>query len=87
MPAKLTLIVREGCHLCDDMRDALAAFRQELDYCWTELDVDADPDLLARYHVDVPVLLAGSTHVCHHFFSLAALKNALASAPDTQTPQ
>ena len=80
MPAttQLTLINRIGCHLCDDMRDALAAFATELDFTWQELDVDADAELLARFNVDVPVLLLGDREICHHFFDLAALREALA---------
>lgn len=83
---QLTLIVRDGCHLCDDMRDALRAFRVELDFDWTELDVDADPALLERYHVLVPVLRFAGTDVCHHFLDLVALRTALASASDPDDP-
>ena len=75
----LTLVVRHGCHLCDDMRDALAAFRAELGFSWHEVDVDTDPELLARYHVAVPVLLLGEVEICRHFLDLVALRRALAA--------
>ena len=70
---------RKGCHLCDDMRDALHVYKDELDFDWFELDVDADPELRERYHVDVPVLLLDGAEVCHHFFDLVALRSSLRS--------
>ena len=73
----LTLIIRKGCHLCDDMRDALHVYKDELDFDWFELDVDTDPELRERYHVDVPVLLLDGAEVCHHFFDLVALRSSL----------
>ena len=78
MAVTLTLIVRDRCHLCDDMRDALHAFAREFNFDVRELDVDGDPELLARYHVDVPVLLRDGEEICHHFFDLAALRAAFA---------
>jgi hypothetical protein len=77
MTHKLTMIVRARCHLCDDMRDALAVFRDELQFTWHELDVDADLALLAQYHEDVPVLLNGEQEICHHFLDAVALRDAL----------
>ena len=73
----LTLIIRKGCHLCDDMRDALHVYKDELDFIWREIDVDADPGLRERYHVDVPVLLLDETEICHHFLDSVALRNLL----------
>lgn len=75
--SSLTLLVREGCHLCDDMRDALDALREDLDLRWTEQDVDADAALRQRYDALVPVLLLGEREVCHHFLDAVALRAAL----------
>ena len=73
------MVVREGCHLCDDMRDALHAFRDELHLTWRELDVDSDAELHAQFSELVPVLLIGDREVCHYFFDLVALRRALAA--------
>lgn len=74
---RFTLIVRDGCHLCDDMRDALAAFAAELGVTWTECDVDGDEALRQRFHTLVPVLMLGEQVVCHHFLDSVALRAAV----------
>lgn len=49
----LTLYTRSGCSLCGQAAGHLRA----LDFVFTEVDVDADPALRARYGDDVPVLV------------------------------
>jgi hypothetical protein len=53
----LTLIGRVDCHLCEEARAALARVATDTGVPWSELDVDADPDLVAEYSDRVPVLL------------------------------
>jgi glutaredoxin len=54
---RVTLVTREGCHLCDDARLALARVVEPLGIGWTEIDVDADPETLDAYGDRVPVIL------------------------------
>jgi hypothetical protein len=62
-PVRLTLITRVNCHLCDVAKQALARVCVETGESFRELDVDADPDLLAEYSDRVPViLLDGKEH-------------------------
>ena len=51
--AELVLITREGCCLCEGLEEKLLA----LALPFTRLDVDADPQLRARFDLEVPVLL------------------------------
>ncbi|MBS0321093.1 MAG: glutaredoxin family protein [Proteobacteria bacterium] len=60
MTRQLTLLTRAYCHLCDDMRAALAPLVAGCDVTVVELDVDADPALEARYGDDVPALVDGA---------------------------
>jgi glutaredoxin len=61
--ARLTLISRTGCHLCDAAREILAVVAAEAEVGWAEVDVDADPSLTDEYADRVPVvLLDGSEH-------------------------
>ncbi|MFZ9973222.1 MAG: glutaredoxin family protein [Vulcanococcus sp.] len=53
--AELVLITREGCCLCEGLEEKLLA----LALPFTRRDVDADPQLLARFDLEVPVLLLG----------------------------
>ncbi|HEY4316208.1 MAG TPA: glutaredoxin family protein [Herbaspirillum sp.] len=77
---QFTIYSRSYCHLCDDMRDALAAAMDErsaadrgiVEYAIKMIDVDADPILLSQYDELVPVLLAGKNgepmvQLCHYF--------------------
>ena len=76
MALRLTLLVRAYCHLCDDMRAALAA--QAAGVPVDELDVDADPVLEARWGDKVPVLLAEGRELCHYRLDMSALSAIVA---------
>jgi hypothetical protein len=88
---QFTIYSRSYCHLCDDMRDALAAAMNERSatgvnvnkYAIKMVDVDADPILLAQYDELVPVLLAGKNEgpmvqLCHYFLDHERLSAFLA---------
>jgi hypothetical protein len=59
MARTLTLLTRAYCHLCDDMRAALAPIVAGHDVVVAEFDVDADPALEAAFGDDVPALIDG----------------------------
>jgi hypothetical protein len=79
---QLTLLVRAYCHLCDDMRAALAPLAERAHATIVEIDVDADPALEARYGDRVPVLLLGGTdaerELCHFTLDTKRVMQALA---------
>ena len=52
---RVTLYSRVGCHLCDDARLVIARVCADLGEDFTEVDVDADPDLQDRFGDEVPV--------------------------------
>jgi thiol-disulfide isomerase/thioredoxin len=78
---ELTLYYRPGCHLCDDLRQELLEFQPENGkphrFRLREIDIDADPDLRARYGVLIPVLCLGEQEICHFHLNPVALKQAL----------
>lgn len=76
-----TLISRGYCHLCDDMLGALKQLLAGRAAIVDVLDVDADPDLLARYDELVPVLLDESgRELCHYHLDRAAVERCLGGA-------
>lgn len=77
---ELTLLVRAYCHLCDEMRAAVAPIAAAAGIALREVDVDGDPALDARWGERVPVLLAGERELCHYRFDAEALASFLASA-------
>lgn len=47
---------REGCHLCDVVKETLAQVQGEAEFRWREVDIDADPELRQKYNDEVPVV-------------------------------
>lgn len=74
---ELTLLVRRGCHLCDELAEDLALRLAGRAAFLTHRDVDADPELARRYGLHVPVLLAGGEVLCAHRLDPERLAAAL----------
>lgn len=75
--ARVVLLVREGCHLCDDAREVVATVCGERGVAWRETDVDADPALLAQFSEYVPVLLVDGVQQAFWRIPPARLARAL----------
>jgi glutaredoxin len=78
--ASLTLYGRAWCHLCDDMRAALAPLLAEFGAQLDVIDIDSDPELEARYNDWVPVLVHENVELCHYHLDEARVRSALATA-------
>jgi Glutaredoxin-like domain (DUF836) len=53
----ITLYTRPGCHLCDEAREAILALRAELPpFELSEVNIEQDEGLLARYLERIPVV-------------------------------
>ena len=74
---ELSLLGRRGCHLCDDMAEALAPLLLGSSVTLRQLDVDADPVLARRFGRHVPVLLADGVVLCAHRLDQARIDLAL----------
>ena len=53
----LTLYSRPGCHLCDEMKAVVARIARSVPLTLDVVDVTTDPQLEARYGLEIPVLL------------------------------
>ena len=55
----LTIYSRPGCHLCDEMKAVVrrVVASTVAPIAIEEIDISTDPDLEARYGVEIPVLL------------------------------
>lgn len=85
--ARLTLLKRSDCELCEEMQRELAVLARTVSLPPLELvDVDSDPQLLRRHGLDVPVLLLDGTVVCHHRLEPFELLRVL-RRPTGQNPQ
>jgi glutaredoxin len=62
MPRVLVL-VRQGCHLCDQAMEVVAAVCAETGEAYATQDIDTDPDLVRQYTDQVPVTFVdGAQH-------------------------
>ncbi len=83
MPCQLTVYVRRGCHLCTDMTQALERLRHELDFTYTTVDIEREPDLVGRYGTRVPVLAAGGHEICYYFLEEDRLRSHCQQHPES----
>lgn len=78
----LTVLSRAYCHLCDELRDAVAPIALRHGVAIVEVDVDAHPALEATFGDRVPVLLLGTAadgiELCHFRLDAEAVEAALA---------
>jgi glutaredoxin len=56
-PARLTLYSKPGCHLCDDMKQVIEEVAVRVPLTLDVVDISADPALMDRYELEIPVLL------------------------------
>ena len=81
MNARVTLVGKPGCHLCDAAREVVAAVCAETGESFVELSILDDPDLADQYWERIPVTLVDG--VPHDFWRVdpARLRAALAAPP------
>lgn len=77
MARTLTLLTRTGCPLCDEMAAQIGPLLAGTAHVLTPVDVDADPELRARYGWDVPLLFDGDDEICRHELNLPAFRQWL----------
>jgi hypothetical protein len=80
-PLRVTLVTRAGCHLCVAAHEVVARVAADLDVGWTEIDVDTDPELLARWSDEVPVTLVDGRQLDYWRVDEHRLRAALATPP------
>ncbi|MEK6273014.1 MAG: glutaredoxin family protein [Actinomycetota bacterium] len=74
----ITLYTRPGCHLCDEARDAILALREELPpFELSEVDIEHDDGLLARYLERIPVVAVDGEVVSELELKLDRLRASL----------
>ena len=63
MSARVVVLSKPGCHLCEDACLDVERIASELDVTWAEQDIAADEQLLAQWAEYVPVILVdGEVH-------------------------
>lgn len=74
---RLTLYMKPGCHLCDDLRTAIDELNDDGAFEVEEVDITRDAALFERYRYEIPVLVEGGTEIGRGRMSEADLAMAL----------
>jgi hypothetical protein len=74
----ITLYTRPGCHLCDEAREAILGLREELPpFELSEVNIEQDDGLLARYLERIPVVAVDGEVVSELELKLDRLRASL----------
>lgn len=57
---------KSGCHLCDISRDIILSVKPEIDFKFTEIDIEKNPDLYSQYKDDIPVIYINGSFFCKY---------------------
>jgi glutaredoxin len=84
-PARVRLLTRAGCHLCDEARAVVAQVCAEVGETYEEVDLDVaaenDPALRRRYTDEVPVTFVDGAQHDYWRVDPARLRAALGRSP------
>lgn len=77
MSARVTVLSRQGCHLCEVALETVRRVCEDLGEAYEVVDVDDDPSLREQYSDQVPVTLVDGAR--HDFWRVdeARLRSAL----------
>ena len=78
MTARITLIGKPGCHLCDVAEEVIARVAEDTGATYEKVSILDHPDLAEKYWDQIPVILVDGEH--HDFFKVSErrLREALA---------
>ena len=79
-PRDVTIYSRPGCHLCEEAKARMALLLKQFGARLTEINIDEDEDLRARYDYDVPVIFVGARKAAKHRVDLDQLRRQLKAA-------
>jgi thioredoxin-related protein len=75
--AQVILYTRPGCHLCDEMKQQIYNADCDESYLLNEVNIEGDPELLARYRYEIPVLLIDGVEAFRHPLSANTFREYL----------
>ena len=80
MSERLTVFVRSGCHLCEQMLQELQRLRTVWDFRLEVVDILGSEALEAEYGSRIPVLTGERGEICYYFLDETALRQYFGEA-------
>jgi glutaredoxin len=79
----VTVYSRPGCHLCEEAKAAIEAARRRDEFTIQEVNIERDPELLARYQYDIPVIAINGVEAFIHRVDLAEFRKRIRQVINT----
>ena len=76
-PLRLELYTRPDCHLCEDLKMLCERLAGEFPVRLTEVNIETDPELRARYDQEIPVLFIDGRKAVKYRTTEGALRRLL----------
>ena len=67
MKHQVTIYSQPDCHLCDRAKEVVERCKGKVDFTLEVVDISQNPELLARYRQDIPVILLDGKEIARHF--------------------
>ncbi len=77
MKRKITILLREGCHLCEEAYWALLQVAENIPLEIETIDIDADPVLYSQYENDIPVIFLDGKEIGRHRIQRKSMVRAI----------
>ena len=74
----IAIYTRPGCHLCDEMKAIVTRVASGVASI-EEVDISTDPELEARYGLEIPVLMVDGKKVATYRITEESLRRILAN--------
>ncbi len=75
----VTLYTKPGCLLCAEAEHKLRALQLEIAFELILCDITQDPQLMAQYQYDIPVVMCEGSELCRHRVDVERVRRALAA--------
>ncbi|MHB8184754.1 MAG: glutaredoxin family protein [Dermatophilaceae bacterium] len=85
-PARVVLVTKPGCYLCDKAREVITRVALDLGVAWAERSILDDPELSAAYGEQIPVTLVDGMQHDYWHVDESRLRAALAEPRATEVP-
>lgn len=86
MKAHIILYSKPDCHLCDEMKQQIAAADCDELFVLEQVDIESDPELTARFRFDIPVLFINGKQAFRHRLTPDEFKAAIQVARQPPFP-
>ena len=74
----VVLYSRQGCHLCEVVKETLVQTQGDADFQWREIDIDGDRQLREKFNLEVPVVFIDGRKAFKYRMDRAEFLKALA---------